>query len=57
MIIWAVDDEPRTTWVGGASGERHACPPYEIRVFSVDGMPTWCEIAVLVRRRGGGWCG
>jgi anti-sigma regulatory factor (Ser/Thr protein kinase) len=27
-----------------ANGERHARPPYEIRVFSLGGIPTWCEL-------------
>ncbi|WP_326830169.1 ATP-binding protein [Streptosporangium sp. NBC_01810] len=27
-----------------ANCERHACPPYEIRVFSLAGVPAWCEL-------------
>ncbi|MEV7969014.1 ATP-binding protein [Sphaerisporangium sp. NPDC088356] len=27
-----------------ANCERHGRPPYEMRVFSVDGVPTWCEV-------------
>ncbi|MER5622374.1 ATP-binding protein [Streptosporangium sp. NPDC002544] len=27
-----------------ANAEKHARPPYELRVFSLDGIPTWCEI-------------
>ncbi|WP_433359243.1 ATP-binding protein [Streptosporangium sp. CA-115845] len=27
-----------------ANAEKHACPPYELRVFSLDGTPSWCEI-------------
>ncbi|MEU0519103.1 hypothetical protein [Streptosporangium sp. NPDC006007] len=27
-----------------ANGEWHARPPYEIRVFSLDGVPVWCEL-------------
>ncbi|WP_329083876.1 ATP-binding protein [Streptosporangium sp. NBC_01469] len=27
-----------------ANAEKHARPPYELRVFSLDGTPTWCEI-------------
>ncbi|GAA0841699.1 hypothetical protein GCM10009525_55410 [Streptosporangium amethystogenes subsp. fukuiense] len=27
-----------------ANAEKHACPPYELRVFSLDGVPTWCEV-------------
>ncbi|GAA3509234.1 anti-sigma regulatory factor (Ser/Thr protein kinase) [Streptosporangium album] len=27
-----------------ANCERHARPPYELRVFSVGGIPTWCEL-------------
>ncbi|MGJ6969954.1 ATP-binding protein [Streptosporangium sp. G11] len=27
-----------------ANAEKHACPPYELRVFHLDGIPTWCEI-------------
>ncbi|GAA3100960.1 ATP-binding protein [Streptosporangium carneum] len=27
-----------------ANCERHARPPYEIRVFSLFGIPTWCEL-------------
>ncbi|MEU9836104.1 hypothetical protein AB0D67_31600 [Streptosporangium sp. NPDC048047] len=27
-----------------ANGERHARPPYEVRLFVVDGVPVWCEV-------------
>jgi anti-sigma regulatory factor (Ser/Thr protein kinase) len=27
-----------------ANAEKHARPPYELRVFSLDGIPAWCEI-------------
>lgn len=27
-----------------ANAERHARPPFELRVFHVDGVPIWCEI-------------
>ncbi|WP_051751414.1 ATP-binding protein [Streptosporangium amethystogenes] len=27
-----------------ANCERHARPPYEIRVFDLAGVPTWCEV-------------
>ncbi|MFB9681080.1 ATP-binding protein [Streptosporangium vulgare] len=27
-----------------ANAEKHACPPYELRVFHLDGVPTWCEV-------------
>ncbi|MEU8265810.1 ATP-binding protein [Sphaerisporangium sp. NPDC049002] len=27
-----------------ANAERHARQPYELRVFHLDGVPTWCEI-------------
>ncbi|MGW0587334.1 ATP-binding protein [Streptosporangium sp. NPDC002607] len=27
-----------------ANAEKHARPPYELRIFSLDGIPTWCEI-------------
>ncbi|MER5625800.1 ATP-binding protein [Streptosporangium sp. NPDC002544] len=27
-----------------ANAEKHARPPYELRVFSLDGTPSWCEI-------------
>ncbi|MER5646512.1 ATP-binding protein [Streptosporangium sp. NPDC002524] len=27
-----------------ANAERHARPPYELRIHSLDGIPTWCEI-------------
>ncbi|WP_326640463.1 ATP-binding protein [Streptosporangium sp. NBC_01755] len=27
-----------------ANAEKHARPPYELRVFSLDGIPSWCEI-------------
>ncbi|MFI6457187.1 ATP-binding protein [Streptosporangium amethystogenes] len=28
-----------------ANAEKHARPPYELRVISVDAVPTWCEIS------------
>ncbi|MGW0595218.1 ATP-binding protein [Streptosporangium sp. NPDC002607] len=28
-----------------ANAEKHARPPYELRVFHLDGIPTWCEVA------------
>ncbi|WP_329080212.1 MULTISPECIES: ATP-binding protein [unclassified Streptosporangium] len=27
-----------------ANAERHARPPYELRIHSLDGTPAWCEI-------------
>ncbi|MER5623044.1 ATP-binding protein [Streptosporangium sp. NPDC002544] len=27
-----------------ANGERHARPPYEVRIFNLGAVPTWCEI-------------
>ncbi|MEV7968896.1 ATP-binding protein [Sphaerisporangium sp. NPDC088356] len=27
-----------------ANAEKHAHPPYELRVYHVDGIPTWCEV-------------
>ncbi|WP_248961169.1 ATP-binding protein [Sphaerisporangium perillae] len=27
-----------------ANAERHARQPYELRVFHIDGIPTWCEV-------------
>ncbi|WP_229798659.1 ATP-binding protein [Planomonospora parontospora] len=27
-----------------ANAETHAHPPYEIRIFSLAGVPTWCEL-------------
>ncbi|GAA2873861.1 hypothetical protein GCM10010517_34450 [Streptosporangium fragile] len=27
-----------------ANAEKHARPPYELRIFSLDGVPTWCEV-------------
>ncbi|MEU4834639.1 ATP-binding protein [Streptosporangium sp. NPDC023615] len=27
-----------------ANAERHARPPYELRVVSLDGVPAWCEV-------------
>ncbi|GAA3826717.1 hypothetical protein GCM10022226_54390 [Sphaerisporangium flaviroseum] len=27
-----------------ANAERHGRPPFEVHVFSVDGVPAWCEI-------------
>ncbi|MEU0482628.1 ATP-binding protein [Streptosporangium sp. NPDC006013] len=27
-----------------ANAEKHARPPYELRVFSLDGTPSWCEV-------------
>ncbi len=27
-----------------ANAEKHASQPYELRIFSVDGIPTWCEV-------------
>ncbi|MEV4381318.1 ATP-binding protein [Streptosporangium sp. NPDC049644] len=27
-----------------ADCERHARPPYELRVFHLDGVPAWCEV-------------
>ncbi|WP_440100885.1 ATP-binding protein [Streptosporangium sp. H16] len=27
-----------------ANAEKHARPPYELRVLSLDGIPAWCEI-------------
>ncbi|WP_329079551.1 MULTISPECIES: ATP-binding protein [unclassified Streptosporangium] len=27
-----------------ANAERHARPPYELRVLSLDGVPAWCEV-------------
>ncbi|MGC5010173.1 ATP-binding protein [Streptosporangium sp. DT93] len=27
-----------------ANAERHARPPYELRIFSLDGVPAWCEM-------------
>ncbi|MGS2644185.1 ATP-binding protein [Streptosporangium sp. G12] len=28
-----------------ANAEKHAHPPYELRIISVNAVPTWCEIA------------
>ncbi|WP_165781526.1 ATP-binding protein [Streptosporangium minutum] len=28
-----------------ANAERHARPPYELRIFSLYGVPAWCEVA------------
>ncbi|MFF0311105.1 ATP-binding protein [Streptosporangium sp. NPDC004379] len=27
-----------------ANAERHARPPYEVRIFSLNGVPAWCEV-------------
>ncbi|MEU0481339.1 ATP-binding protein [Streptosporangium sp. NPDC006013] len=27
-----------------ANAEKHAHPPYELRIYHLDGAPTWCEI-------------
>ncbi|MFI6452814.1 ATP-binding protein [Streptosporangium amethystogenes] len=27
-----------------ANAEKHARPPYELRIYHLDGVPTWCEI-------------
>lgn len=27
-----------------ANGERHACPPFELRVFFLGDVPVWCEV-------------
>jgi anti-sigma regulatory factor (Ser/Thr protein kinase) len=27
-----------------ANADRHACPPYELRVFSLCCVPVWCEV-------------
>ncbi|SFL19466.1 Anti-sigma regulatory factor (Ser/Thr protein kinase) [Streptosporangium canum] len=28
-----------------ANAEKHARPPYELRIFRLDGVPAWCEVA------------
>lgn len=28
-----------------ANAEKHGRPPYELRIFRLDGVPAWCEVA------------
>ncbi|MEU8206870.1 ATP-binding protein [Streptosporangium sp. NPDC049046] len=40
----AVSDAETMVAELAANAERHARPPYELRVLSLDGVPTWCEV-------------
>ncbi|GGP08467.1 ATP-binding protein [Nonomuraea glycinis] len=39
-----IDDAELAVGELAANAETHACPPYELRIVSVNGIPTWCEI-------------
>ncbi|MFI6452821.1 hypothetical protein ACIBF6_14805 [Streptosporangium amethystogenes] len=36
-----------------ANAEKHAHPPYEPRIYHLDGAPTWCEIGEAPARADG----
>ncbi|WP_440099317.1 ATP-binding protein [Streptosporangium sp. H16] len=40
----AVSDAETIVAELAANAERHACPPYELRVLGLDGAPAWCEV-------------
>ncbi|MFI6457176.1 ATP-binding protein [Streptosporangium amethystogenes] len=40
-----LDDDAISDAELAANAEKHARPPYELRVISVDAVPTWCEIS------------
>ncbi|MFF3441696.1 ATP-binding protein [Streptosporangium sp. NPDC002721] len=40
----AVGDAETVVAELAANAEKHARPPYELRVLSLDGVPAWCEV-------------